>query len=445
LLRFWFVGDEHVNRRTYLEHGVALALVKYTVDAALIWAFANVLWTPIDYVFAGLSLERSKLSDSPLALSTVLALWTAPFFWIGLSLTARRARDAGISPWFAQLFFVPVVGYVFIAIVSLAPSRMKTPALVVPGRSETSESEFRIRLRAIGLGVLAGLAMVLLGVRGGTYGASIFFGAPFVVGAVIAYVYNRSQLVTGDETRRVVLFTLLFIALATIAFAIEGIGCIVMVFPLAYLIATMGSWFGRWMALNDTGTVRGAVVGLLLLPATAPIMDSHNASRRYEVRSAIEIDAPPEAVWRNVVTFPRIAPATDLLSRTGIAYPIGARIVGEGVGAVRYCDFSTGSFVEPITHWEPGVRLAFQVTSHPPPMREWSPYQISPPHLDGYFAATRGEFRLIALPDGRTRLEGSTWYELRMAPEAYWALFATAIVERIHLRVLRHIKAVTEN
>ena len=77
-------------------------------------------------------------------------------------------------------------------------------------------------------------------------------------------------------------------------------------------------------------------------------------------------------------------------------------------------------------------------------MREWSPYAISPPHLDGYFASKRGEFRLIALPNGRTRLEGSTWYELKMAPEAYWSIFATAIVERIHMRVLEHVKAVTE-
>ena len=76
---------------------------------------------------------------------------------------------------------------------------------------------------------------------------------------------------------------------------------------------------------------------------------------------------------------------------------------------------------------------------------EWSPYaDLHPPHLDGYFASKRGEFRLIALPNGRTRLEGSTWYELRMAPAAYWSIFATAIVERIHMRVLRHIKSVAE-
>lgn len=444
LLRFWFIGDEHVDRRTYLEHGVALALLKYAVDAASIWAFANVLWTPIDYVVAGLSLERSKLSDVPVALQIALALWTAPFFWIGLSLSARRARDAGVTPWIAQLFFVPVLNYVFIAVMSLAPSGVRAPS-VNPEATRTPESEFKSRLHAIGLGALAGLAMVLLGIGAmRSYGVLVFFGAPFVVGAVTAYTYNRSYAAEARETRQVVLLTLALIGLSTIAFAIEGIVCVLMAFPFAYLIATMGSWFGRSIAINDVESPRWAVLGLLVLPVSAPLIDSRDAPALREVRSAIEIDAPPLAVWNNVVSFARLTPPTDLLFRSGIAYPIEARIVGEGVGAIRYCEFSTGPFVEPITRWEPGARLSFDVSSAPAPMREWSPYAISPPHLDGYFASKRGEFRLIALPNGRTRLEGSTWYELNMAPEVYWSIFATAIVERIHMRVLAHIKEVTE-
>ena len=43
-----------------------------------------------------------------------------------------------------------------------------------------------------------------------------------------------------------------------------------------------------------------------------------------------------------------------------------ARIEGEGVGAIRYCSFSTGDFVEPITAWEKPHRLAFDVVKNPP-------------------------------------------------------------------------------
>ena len=163
------------------------------------------------------------------------------------------------------------------------------------------------------------------------------------------------------------------------------------------------------------------------------------------MRSAIEIDAPPDVVWRNVISFPPLPMPSELVFRAGIAYPQRAEIAGEGVGAVRRCVFSTGAFVEPITRWEPGRRLSFDVTEQPRPMQEWSPYaDIAPPHLDGYFRSRRGEFRLIALPGGRTRLEGSTWYEMRLQPAAYWVLFGDAIISRIHGRVLRHIRATVE-
>jgi len=52
----------------------------------------------------------------------------------------------------------------------------------------------------------------------------------------------------------------------------------------------------------------------------------------------------------------------------------------------------------------------------------------------------RGEFRLVALDRGRTRLEGSTWYELEMAPEGYWQFFTDYLIHAIHGRVLEHIK-----
>jgi hypothetical protein len=41
-------------------------------------------------------------------------------------------------------------------------------------------------------------------------------------------------------------------------------------------------------------------------------------------------------------------------------------------------------------------------------MREWSPYAIHPAHLDHYLQSHQGEFLPEGLPDGRTRLVGTT-------------------------------------
>src|SRR5207253_1955637 len=135
----------------------------------------------------------------------------------------------------------------------------------------------------------------------------------------------------------------------------------------------------------------------------------------------IEIEAPPEQVWPRVLAFGDPAPPPEWFFRLGLAYPVRARLEGQGVGAVRHCEFSTGTFVEPITAWEPARRLAFDVAAQPPSMQEWSPYRrLHPPHLDGTMRSRRGEFRLVALPGARTRLEGSTWYQLEMGPQGYW-------------------------
>jgi hypothetical protein len=123
-----------------------------------------------------------------------------------------------------------------------------------------------------------------------------------------------------------------------------------------------------------------------------------------------------------------------------------AKIEGQGVGAVRRCEFSTGAFVEPITVWEPGKKLAFDVTAQPPSMTELSPYRhVNAPHLEGYMVSRRGEFRLVGLANGHTRLEGSTFYTLALFPESYWAIWGEQLLHAIHGRVLDHIKQLSEN
>ncbi len=163
------------------------------------------------------------------------------------------------------------------------------------------------------------------------------------------------------------------------------------------------------------------------------------------MRTAVNINAPPEQVWRHVVAFAELPPPTELLFRLGVAYPTRASIAGDGVGAIRQCTFSTGSFLEPIEVWDEPRLLQFSVTDNPPSMQEWTPYAtIHPPHLDGFLVSEKGQFLLRPLPGGGTHLEGTTWYRHHMWPASYWQMWADAIIHRIHLRVLKHIKKLAE-
>jgi hypothetical protein len=152
-------------------------------------------------------------------------------------------------------------------------------------------------------------------------------------------------------------------------------------------------------------------------------------------------------VWPNVIGFSDLPEeGVPWYFAMGIAYPQRAVIEGRGVGAVRYCEFSTGPFVEPITVWDEPNHLAFDVQSQPPSMHEWSPWEhVNAPHVDGYIVSHRGEFRLVALDGGtRTRLEGTTWYHLDMFPQAYWTLYSDELLHSIHRRVLHHIRDLSE-
>ena len=101
--------------------------------------------------------------------------------------------------------------------------------------------------------------------------------------------------------------------------------------------------------------------------------------------------------------------------------------------------------MEPITAWEEGRLLKFDVTECPRPLTEWTFYDgVEPPHLEHILVSRGGQFRLEALPGGRTRLEGTTWYQHHMWPAGYWRLWADGIIHRIHLRVLGHVKSLAE-
>jgi hypothetical protein len=127
------------------------------------------------------------------------------------------------------------------------------------------------------------------------------------------------------------------------------------------------------------------------------------------IRTQIEINAPLQKVWQNVVAFPELSEPKEFLFKAGIAYPIRADIKGSGVGAIRYCRFNTGSFVEPVTIWEENKLLQFSVKQQPEPMQELSPYgSIDTPHLHDYFVSKKGQFLLTELPNGKILLEGTT-------------------------------------
>jgi hypothetical protein len=237
--------------------------------------------------------------------------------------------------------------------------------------------------------------------------------------------------------------------LTLLVVAFEGVFCLVMMLPIFIPIAIAGAVVGYTIQAipkrkRDVMTMCLAVAGLMPLLMGAEVAFRPPAPT-FRAVTTIDIDAPPEVVWEHVVSFSELPPPDDWLFKTGIAYPKFATISGRGVGAIRRCVFSTGAFVEPIEIWDQPRLLQFAVTECPPPMREFNPfYDIQPPHLENFLVARRGAFRLVPLGGGRTRLEGTTWYQHHMWPAGYWQAWSSPIIQRIHMQVLKHVKTLAE-
>ena len=286
---------------------------------------------------------------------------------------------------------------------------------------------------------LAGCGVALL--KAGTYGWTIFLLLPGVLGATASWVVRPA---TGSGAASAGAIAVIAAACLLLLLGLDGLLCIAMALPLTVPLGALGALL-VYLAASSQYRTRGVTMVLLLSPASV-LYDAKAPPRVFEVRTTITVAATPEQVWKKVVSFSDLPEPREWFFHAGLAYPKRAHIDGSGPGAVRYCEFSTGPFVEPIEVWDEPRLLRFRVTENPAPMEEWNPYsKVHPKHLHGYLVSERGQFRLTPLANGHTLLEGSTWYRHGLWPAEYWRWWSDAIIHRIHWRVLEHVRMLAEN
>jgi uncharacterized membrane protein YhaH (DUF805 family) len=447
-----------IDRKSYAIAGCSAFVLKYFLDkvvAGLVFERPWFLWSYWQPLGPDSRLNAIP-SDTRTFVATLLVL-ALPFIWVGVTLTVQRLRDAGKPLWLVVFFFVPVINLLFFLLLCAMGSHLAAAQREAAPWPETRALERWIprstlgaAAASIGITILIGFMCTVLGTRVlVSYGWGLYVALPFCLGLFSVLVYSYHEPRTFGSCMAVSLAPIALLGGVLIVVAIEGLLCILMAAPFALGLAALGGTLGYTIQavfwLNKGTPVMMSIV-LLFTPAIQGV--EHLAklqAETFEVRTAIEVNAPPERVWNHVVAFAEIPPPKELLFRAGVAYPIRAEISGYGVGAVRHCIFSTGPFAEPIEVWDEPRLLKFGVTENPAPLNELSPYgNIQPAHLHGYFVSKQGQFLLTALPGGRTRLEGATWYQHTMWPASYWRLWSDYIIHRIHLRVLEHIRRQAE-
>jgi len=446
------------SRRTYGTVGIVAFALKFLLDWLVVTRVFHRSWSLLSYwrPFGAISgIHVLRLEDRLFA--GMMLFVAVPFLWLGLAMTVKRLRDAGQPTWLAALFFVPVVNLLFFLILCFLPQRSASGILEGtpwPGPHALDSIIPRNRAGSALISIAAttffGLAFTFFGTKVvATYGWSLFVGLPFCLGLFAVLTHSYHQRRDFGECMVVAILPVAILGGLLLLVAIEGLICLMMAAPLASILALLGGSLGFAIQAAHWGRYAPAVLSMavLLTPGFYGIEHYRRpAPGVFEVKSAIEIGASPERVWQEVIAFAEIPPPREAIFRAGIAYPIRAEVAGHGPGAVRHCVFSTGPFVEPITVWDEPHLLRFSVTANPAPMNELTPYgHIEPRHLHGYFESHQGQFLLTALPGGRTRVEGTTWYSHSIWPESYWHWWSDYIIHRIHMRVLEHIRTEAEH
>lgn len=448
-----------VGRGKYFAIGVTLFALKHLIDRIVATQIFGLRWSLFNYLVTS---ESSDIDNTPLGrlkfYATILAI-AIPFIWVGVVLTLRRLRDLGWPLWLVVFFFLPFINLLFFMLLSMLPSRQRE--LRTPHAPEIKtlldrlipRSGFGSAVLGVVVTTLLAIGLTVLSVQGlGNYGWGLFVGLPFCLGLSSVLVYGYHQPRSLGKCLLISLLSVALVSAALIAVAIEGLICILMAAPLGAGMALIGGGIGYIIQRHPhygyarEYSLRAFSLPFLFLPALILAEGTTQVEPPLrEVRTAVEIKAEPEEIWFHLVAFAELPPPQEKLFQTGIAYPIRAEIKGQGVGAVRYCIFSTGAFVEPIEVWDEPRLLRFGVTSQPPVMQELSPYsQLRPPHLDNYLQSRQGQFLLTRLPNGNTLLAGTTWYQNSFWPGAYWNLWSDYIIHRIHQRVLDNIKRLSE-
>ncbi len=402
---------------------------------------------PLDFWFAVVPLRTLATLDRASPLVMILAIaFMLPVALALASLSFRRASDANLNEWIAAYAIAPIVQIPVILALCVWPSRPSAAPAAPTSHIPATHAAWT----AVTFGVIAGMGLTLFAVAVGalvfrTYGFGLFVVSPFVIGATAGYFGNRADDLGTSGTIRLVIGAALLGGVALIAVALEGAVCLVLAAPLGLGVAVLGGLMGRAIALRTQRSPGSTLSAAALLPLAFALESVLITTINFDTVESIEIGAPPAAVWSAIVHMQPMTEAPGLPFRLGVAYPLGGRIVGEGVGALRYGEFSTGTAIERVTEWVAERKLAFVVIEDMPAMRELSPYaNVHAPHVRGYFRTTRTSFEIVPRPDGGSTIIERTSHELKLEPAFYWLPLARLVVHANNTRVLEHIRRESE-
>jgi hypothetical protein len=163
-------------------------------------------------------------------------------------------------------------------------------------------------------GLLAGGVIALL--KTGLYGWTTFVLVPVLLGGIASWTFRAES---GARGAGLGALGAAAAACSLMAFKVEGLICVMMALPLVMPLGALGGWMA-YLVERAASRTRGIAMLLMLpLPPGSILWDVEARPPVYEVRTAIEIAAPAERVWKHVVTFSELTAPSEWYFRAGVA------------------------------------------------------------------------------------------------------------------------------
>jgi hypothetical protein len=290
------------------------------------------------------------------------------------------------------------------------PPPLPLPKLLPPRRQRLRKAWYLWSFAAIAFGFGMRLLFGALPspATNGVMSMGFIFGTPIVIGAITAL---------GSPTRPVNWAFCVAMPIASVSAVmflcalmnLEGSICIVLMFPVFASLAMIGGTVTA-IALHfgARGTPMSSVAVLPLVLLLAELVLPMQRTRDMEVQRSVEVAAPPEVVWSQILSAREIH-ADELppsfVHFIGVPKPVEGVNVMTPTGEVRYSKWERGVHFRAVVldrvenrsiRW----RYEFDQDSFPPGTMD---EHVA---IDGrYFRLHDTAFTLQPLPGGHTRLE----------------------------------------
>ena len=144
------------------------------------------------------------------------------------------------------------------------------------------------------------------------YGWTVFALIPFFSGVTTTLLISYYEPITFADAFKSSLLMFFVCCLCLLLFAIEGIICIFMAAPIAIPFVILGAFVGYKIQHKKLNGVKMMILYILIVPSLLAF-ENHTEYEPtvFPITSSIEIDAPIEEVWKQVIEFPQMAEPTE--------------------------------------------------------------------------------------------------------------------------------------